>query len=256
MTRVLVTGGTGVLGRALVPRLVNAGYMVRIMSRRNQPPSAGMEWAQSDLLTGRGLPEAVAGAQTIVHAATSPFIHTRQVDIDGTRRLVEIARANGVSHFVYISIVGIERIPYYYYQHKVTAESIVASSGVPWSILRATQFHALLDGWFQPLARLPIALFPTDFKYQPIDEGEVADRLCECVMAGPSGRLSDVGGPEVLYTGDMARVWFESRGLRRRVIHLPMPGTFADALRRGYATCPDRAIGKTTWTEWVRRKYK
>ncbi len=258
MTRVLVTGGTGVLGRELVPRLKNAGYTVRVMSRRARRPDEWpeVEWAQADLETGQGLAEALSGVNVIVNAATSPSRHTWQVDVDGVRRLLEKAEGSGVAHVLHVSIVGIERVPHPYYRPKVAAEAVVTERGVPWSILRATQFHPLLDGVLQPFARLPIVPLATDFQFQPIDPGEVAARLVECVAQGPGGRLPDIGGPEVLRFGDMARAWFGARGLRRPIIHVPLPVAYAKGYRNGYNTCPEQKYGKVTWAEWVRRKYK
>jgi uncharacterized protein YbjT (DUF2867 family) len=259
MTRVLVTGGAGVLGRELVPRLMRAGYTVRVMSRRERQPGEWpeVEWAQADLETGRGLAEAIAGAQIVVHAASNAAYHTRVIDVEGTRRLLEKAKAaGGVGHCLYVSIVGIERVPLPYYRHKLAAEGVVAEGGVPWTILRATQFHTLIDGRLHAATRgpWPLALLPTDLKFQPIDTGEAADRICECVAAGPGGRAPDIGGPEVLTFGEMAQVWLAARGMRRPVLHLPWPGGFASAVRRGYLTCPEQKYGKITWAEWVKRK--
>jgi uncharacterized protein YbjT (DUF2867 family) len=257
MTRILVTGGSGVLGRQVVTRLKGAGYTTRIVSRRRQPVNltAGVEWAQVDVAAGIGLAEAVAGMDVIIHAATSPFRRARQVEVDGTRRVLEEARRANVSHLIYVSIAGIERVPFPYYKHKLTAEAVVANGAVPWTILRATQFHNLLDRFFQPIARLPFALLPTDFQFQPVDSGEVADRLCEVVAAGPSGRAPDFGGPEVQRVAEQVQTWLRARGLRRPVIHLPLPGKTADAFRRGYVTNPDHRQGKITWSEWVQRQY-
>jgi len=257
MTRVLVTGGTGVLGRELTPRLQAAGHTVRILSRRPRPANlpTGQEWAQGDIETGAGLKEALAGVETIVHAATSPFTRTQQVDVQGTSRLLELARAASVNHFVHVSIVGIERIPFPYYQHKVAGETSVMNGSMPWTILRATQFHNLLDGFLQPLAKFPIGFAFTDFKFQPVDVSEVAEALVRCAGASPAGCLPDMGGPEVLKLGEMARVWLEARGKRTRVINFPLPGGFAHALRNGYNTCPENRQGKVTWAEWVRRRY-
>jgi uncharacterized protein YbjT (DUF2867 family) len=256
MTRVLVTGGTGVLGRDVVQKLASDNYIVRVMSRRAAASAtAQAEWAQADLETGAGLREALEGVDVVVHAATSPFNRTTQVDVEGTKRLVDQARSAGVAHFVHVSIVGIERIPYPYYRYKVAGEAIVRESGVPWSILRATQFHTLLDGFLRQANRLPLFMLPTDLKFQPIDAGEVAARLRECVAAGPGGRVADIGGPEVLAFGDMARAWIAARGRRRRIFHLPLPGKFAAALRQERNTCPDRRYGRITWAEWLQKTY-
>ena len=260
MTKVLVTGGAGRLGNKVVKELTETGYSVRIMGRKRQPTNllSATEWAQADLETGQGITDAVAGIDVIVHAASSPFKHTQQIDVDGTRLLLEQARVAGVAHVIYISIVGIDRIPYHYYRAKLAAEELVKNSGIPWSLLRATQFHYLVDLSFQATTKVPlVTLLPTDLQCQSIAESEVASRLCEIVVAGPSGRLADLGGPEVLTTGEMARTWLMLREMHRSVLPLHLPGKVAQGFRRGYNTCPDQPVrGHITWTEWVQSKYE
>jgi uncharacterized protein YbjT (DUF2867 family) len=259
MTNVLVTGGAGRLGSKVVKELTATGYRVRIMSRKRQPPNvlSTTEWAQADLETGQGIADAVTGIDVVVHAASSPFKHTRRIDIVGTQLLLEQARVAGVAHVIYISIVGIDRIPYSYYRAKLAAEELVKNSGLPWSLLRATQFHYLVDLFFQAATKLPlVTLLPTDLQCQSIAESEVASRLCELVAAGPLGRLADLGGPEVLTTGEMMDSWLKLRRLHRRVLPFHVPGTVAQGFRCGYNTCPDQSVhGRITWTEWVQSTY-
>ena len=260
MTNVLVTGGTGRLGSKVVKELTATGYRVRITSRKPQPSNvlSTTEWVQADLETGQGIADAVTGIDVVVHAASSPFKHTRQIDIDGTRLLLEQARAAGVAHVIYISIVGIDRIPYSYYHAKLAAEELVQNSSIPWSLLRATQFHYLVDLFFQAATKLPVVtLLPTELQCQSIAESEVASRLCDLVATGPRGRLPDLGGPEVLTAGEMAHTWLKLRGLHRRVLPLHVPGKVAQGFRCGYNTCPDQPVrGRITWTEWVQSKYE
>ncbi|HKF35898.1 MAG TPA: NAD(P)H-binding protein [Ktedonobacteraceae bacterium] len=260
MTNVLVTGGAGRLGRKVVKELTATGYRVRIMSRKPQPANllSATEWAQADLETGLGIADAVTGIDVVVHTASSPFKHTRQIDIDGTRLLLEQARVAGVAHVIYISIAGIDRIPYAYYRAKLAAEELVQKSDIPWSLLRATQFHYLVDRFFQAATKLPlVTLFPTDLQCQSVAESEVASRLCELVAAGPRGRLVDLGGPEVLTAGEMMYNWLKLRGLHRRVLPFHVPGKVAQGFRRGYNTCPDQPVhGRITWTEWVQSKHE
>src|SRR5690242_9260637 len=104
MSTVLVTGSTGDLGAALVPALRAAGHKVRAMSRTEGD-------VQADLATGAGLTEAVAGCEVVVHAASDPAGDPQATDVAGTRRLVETCQAEGVSHLLYVSIVGVDRNP-------------------------------------------------------------------------------------------------------------------------------------------------
>ena len=257
MPRVLITGGTGTLGRELVPRFATARHDVRILSRRPAPPDKHptAEWAQAQIENGEGLPEAVQGVDTIVHCASSPFRQTEAVDVDGTERLLKAAREAGVSHLFYISIVGIDRIPLPYYKHKLAAEALVQEGGVPWSILRATQFHYLIDGFLGTLLRLPVGLVPTSFRFQPIYAGDVADRMVEDASGDPAGRLPDLGGPEVFTMGELARTWLAARRLRRWIAPLPLFGKVAAGFKAGYNCTPENAYGKVTWIDWLRTKY-
>lgn len=256
MTRILVTGGAGALGREMVSRLVKRGEIVRVMSRRSRPAAqpAEIEWAQTDLGKGTGISEAVAGVDTIVHSASN-FLASGKVDVAGTKLLLEAARAAGVSHILYVSIVGIERNPFAYYQNKLKAEELVRESGIPWSIQRAAQFHPFIDLILRAGVHWPFALLPTDFQFQPMDIREAAGRIVESVAAGPAGWLPDIGGPEVRTLGDLARPWMEARGRRRLIVPLPLPGKTAAAFRRGYITCPEHKDGTITWEEWLQETY-
>lgn len=255
--RVLVTGGTGVLGQALVPLLTQAGERVRIMSRQPAPSGTAYEWAQADLATGKGVEAAATGIDVIVHAASNPVRQTEKVDVRGTERMLRAARPAGVSHFIYISITGIDRIPFAYYQHKLAAEELVAAGPVPWTIVRATQFHEFLDRILGGVARLPLLMpLPTDLQFQPVAADEVAVQLAQVVQGDPAGQLPDVGGPQVHTLGDLARSWLDIRGRRRLIVPVPLAGKTAAAFRSGHATVPERKVGRTTWEAWLRREYR
>lgn len=255
MKRVLLTGGTGHLGRELAPRLQSAGYIVRIMSRRahHLGEGQGLEWAQASLETGAGLAEAVESASIVLHAASSPT--KRQVDIDGTGRLLDHARAAGVEHFVYISIIGIEQIDFAYYKSKLAAERLIEASSVPWSIQRATQFHEFIDRLLRPQRRLPVLLVPRNWQFQSVSAREVAQRLAAIVQQGPSGRLPDVGGPELLRLEQMTRLWLAAQGWRRPLIQLPVPGGLSKGFSQSLNTTQNKPFGTFTWAQWLEWRY-
>lgn len=255
---ILVTGGTGTLGRVFASAAAQAGHDVRIMSRRTRPTweaahlgVAAPGWAQADLKTGEGVREAVEGMDAVLHAATSPGLGAKKVDVEGTRRLLDAAQAAGVGHFMYPSIVGIDEIPLGYYRRKREAERLVKESPVPHTLLRATQFHAFVDQVFSALASLPlVALLPTDFQMQSVAASEVAQHLARHVER-PGERLADFGGPEVSSVGEQARIWLEAHAKRRRLVRLPLPGKTARAFRRGANTAPQHRQGEITWREWL-----
>lgn len=250
--RVLVTGGQGTLGSELVPRLQQNGYRVRITSRKARPDNAeaDLEWAQVMMETAEGWAAALADVDTVVHAATSPF--KRGADVEGTRNLLHQAAEGGVSHIVYISIVGVDKKDWFYYEDKFESEQLIAHSGIEFSILRTTQFHdfvhRLLDEMF---LRLPIGFLPRNWRMQPIDTGEVAELLLGAVQRGPEGHLPEAGGPEILGFEEMADVWMEAHG-RRPVVRLPLPFLMGRAFTTDHVLTPDRRVGRRTWREWVR----
>ncbi len=211
---VLVTGGTGALGHRVVKRLRDCGHLARVLSRR---PGGGEDWVRGDLATGAGLAEAVKGMEGVVHAgsATTRFWKTHATDVEGTRRLLEPAREAGVRHFVYVSIVGMEGIASNpYYRYKLAAEAIVREGMVPWSILRATQFHTMMDMLLGVFSRLPgLAMVPFSWRFQPVDTTDVAARVVDVVTGEPAGMLPDYGGPEVRDFKSLAASWLKARKL-------------------------------------------
>ena len=250
VSEILVTGGTGSLGRRVVERLrsAGAGRDVRVLSRSGRAGTV-----RADLLTGEGLEEGVEGIDVIVHCASSPR-KTRQTDVEGTERLLRAAGRAGISHFVFISIVGVDRNPYFpYYRMKLEVERVLEGSPVPWTILRATQFHEFVLRVVQLLDRIPVMMAPRGFLLQPIDIGEVADRLVELALADPAGRVPDVGGPEVRTMAELASAYFEVVGQSRRVVEVPLPGKTARAIRGGAQLCPERRYGKIRWGEFLRQ---
>ena len=257
MAKILLTGGTGVLGRELKPRLIKAGHSVRLMSRRMPLPGEDqeIEWAKADLEKGEGLASALSDVEVVLHAASSATRRTHQIDVEGTSRLLEASKRSGVQHFFYISIVGIEKIPQKYYKHKLFTEQLIESSDLPFTILRATQFHTLIDQSLGFQKRLPFMLVPKDYKFQVIDPGEVARHIVALLPSGPSGRVPDIGGPEVLELGEMTRVWLQAQEKPRRIINLPLFGEAASGFRQGFNTTPKNSIGKITWQDWVNSKF-
>jgi uncharacterized protein YbjT (DUF2867 family) len=147
-TRILVTGGTGTLGRIVVDHVLTAGADVRVLSRGRRPHHPDVEHVTGDVRSGDGLDAAVAGVDTIVAC------------VDPIQQLVDAAKRAGSPHLVYISIVGIDRVPFPYYRHKLADEQLIAASGLPWTVLRATQFHDLIAVIMRMLAKRPTGRCP------------------------------------------------------------------------------------------------
>ncbi|MHC3470263.1 SDR family oxidoreductase [Streptomyces sp. 7R007] len=244
---ILVTGGTGTLGRPVVARLLDAGRTVRVMSRGGRKPEAG-EPVVADLLSGQGVAEAVRGAGTIVHCATTS---NGKKDVAATERLVAEAKKAGTRHLVYISIVGCDRVPFSYFKGKLECERLVGDSGIPYTILRATQFHDFVRAIFDGTSRMPLMMLAPAFSYQTISAEEVADRLAELALGGPAGRVTDMGGPQVRRATELARAYLAAQGRSRKVVPLRLPGRTFRAFRDGGHLTTAHAVGKGTFEDYL-----
>lgn len=241
MTTILVTGGTGTLGRLVTERLRADRHEVRVLSRHAQP--YGVDLREG----GAALDAAVEGVDTIVHCATTQT----GGDEKAAANLIAAARRAGVGHLVYISIVGIDQVPFPYYRIKLAVEKQIEESGLGWTVLRATQFHDLLVMFFRAVSKLPVMPLPAGVSDQPIEVGEVADRLAELASAEPAGRVDDMGGPEVRTFDALARAYLKATGRRRVVVNVRLWGKAYRAFRAGGHLAPERAVGKGTFEEYV-----
>ena len=255
---ILVTGGTGIIGRLVVNRLVNAGQHVRILSRAaaDQGDAADrIEYAVGDLATGDGVDAAVGGTEIIVHLAG-----TSKGDEVKARNLVEAASRALTRHIVYISVVGDEAIPivsavdramFGYFASKQAAGRIIAGSGISWTTLHATQVHDLAFKTAEAMAKLPVIPVPAGFRFQPIDADEVAARLVELALGEPAGLVPDLGGPRIYDMADLVRSYLQATGKHRLIVSMPTPGASARAVRDGANLAPERAVGHRTWEQFL-----
>lgn len=263
MSRILVAGGTGALGSAVVEALKKTDHRIRIMSRRPAPADLdpSIEWAQADVTREDGLRSALAGVERVVNCVGyAPDIY--ETDVVGVQRLAETARVAGVRHFFHISIVGIDQIDFDYYRYKLSAEARVIQSGVPYSIQRVTQFHSLLERLMSQMQRRDGSyVLPTDraARFQLIDTRDVAAYILPLVEAAPAEYLPDVGGPEILNVEQIARVFLRAQGEPDPTLLDPASGFFSpaavEAFRAGLNTAPDNPYGQITWADYVRERY-
>lgn len=246
---ILVTGGTGTLGRAVVARLsAGGGHDVAVFSRqRSAPAGLHARWQVGDLHDGEGLDQALAQAGTVIHCASSS--DTR--DIVSSRNLLAAAHRAGSPHLVYISIVGVDRMSLGYYRAKFEIEQLVADSGLPFTILRATQFHELVLRLFTAQRRSPVVVAPARVSVQPVDAGEVADRLVELATSPPAGQVPDMGGPQIRPVADFARRYLRATGSRRPAVTVPVPGTIMREFRQGRHLAPEYATGQRTFDDFL-----
>lgn len=264
-TSVLVTGGTGTVGRTLVPILREAGTGVRVLSRQDRPDDDGVRFFRADLTRPAGalrtrLAEALDGVDTVVHLAGDGRNNEAI-----TRALVEAVERSAVRHLVHLSVVGADRVPsarvpgggmLAYYPSKAAAERVVDASSVPSTTLRATQFHELAFAVARILTRSPLVPAPSNFRFQTIAAREVAERVADLALGAPAGRVPDLGGPQVRTFDELLRGYLHAAGERRVIVPLWTFGAPARAYRRGANLALDRAVGRQTWEEFLRESFR
>lgn len=251
---VLVTGGTGTLGRLVVARLHEAGRDVRVLSRHDRDPEPGIEFVVGDLATGDGIEAAVEGRDIIVHCAGSA-----KGDEAKAQNLVDAASGASARHLVFVSVVGADRIPvvsgvdraiYGYFAQKFAAERAVIDCAIPWTMVRSTQFHDLILTTMQQMTKLPVIPVPA-VRFQPIDADEVAARLVELALGPPAGLVPEMGGPRVWALEELVRSYLNARGKRRPLLRVRQPGEAARAFREGANLAANQAVGRRTWDEFL-----
>ncbi len=243
--RLVVAGGTGLVGRKVVAVATDRGHDVKVLSR-----ATGV-----DLTTGAGLADALTGADVVIDVSNSASISesgSRSFFDAATPRLLQAEQNAGVQHHVVLSIVGIDRAPYGYYAGKLTQEKHVLAGPVPFTLQRATQFHEFAAQIFASMGWGPLhAAFR--MRTQPVAAAEVAAALVDRAEADPAGRATDLAGPQEEQLSQMVRAYARTRGHRGVVVSVSMPGKLGRAQRDGSLLPGAGAqLGSQTFGEWLR----
>ncbi|MGW6201009.1 SDR family oxidoreductase [Kribbella sp. NPDC055110] len=247
MSTILVTGGTGTIGRQVVPLLQAAGSKVGVLSRHAGDRGDGVEYLAVDLLNGEGLDRAVDGVDVILHLAGGP-----KGDELGTRNLVEAAERAKVGHLVHISVTAVDQLPLTYFKSKLGAEQAVRASSVPWTVLRVAQLHDFAWNTLQAMAKLPVLPMPGGLRLQPVDGRDVAERLAELVLGAPQGLVADLVGPKVYSLSELSRDYLRATGKHRLSLPIRVPGKAGKVYRAGSnLTLTGADVGTHTWDEFV-----
>jgi uncharacterized protein YbjT (DUF2867 family) len=232
---IAIVGGTGTVGAVTARELTARGHDVRVLSRH--APEYPV-----DLTDGSGLARALAGVRVVVDASQGG----RGVLVEGAARLLAAEREAGVAHHVGVSIIGVDRVGGRYYRNKLDQEAEIVRSGVPWTIVRATQFHTLVARTFASSARLGV-LPSVHAPLQPVDPREVGRVLADTAEAEPSLAITQFAGPEVVSARELAQRWRESTGSHALSLRLPIPRS----VRSGGLTNPAAWRGKVTFDAWL-----
>ncbi|WP_066293715.1 SDR family oxidoreductase [Arthrobacter sp. B6] len=241
---IAVAGGTGIVGRHVVRIAKERGHNVKSLSRRE-----GV-----DLVKGTGVGAALKGVDTVIDVAGLQSIHTKKSTdffMASTENLQQHGKAAGVKHHVVLSIVGVDKAPAGLYAGKQAQEEAVRHGDLPWTILRATQFHEFVEQVLGRTAVGPAVLVPK-FRTQPIAAAEVAEALVDAAEAGPQGFLPDLGGPRAERLKDLVEKYLRKKGKKGPVLEITAPGVLWKAMRSG-ALLPaaGAAVGRQTFDEWL-----
>lgn len=242
--RIAVAGGTGLVGRMVVDAARERGYDVVVLSR-----SEG-----ADLTTGAGLVERLTGVDAVID--TTNVTTQKRAEAESffggvTRTLLAAEATAGVGHHVALSIVGIDEVDSGYYAGKRLQERVLTEGQVPWTVLRATQFHEFAEQALHFVTVGPFSLVPRMLS-QPVAAREVAEALVELAAGEPVGHAPELAGPDRLQMVELARRVSKARGLRRRVVPVRLPGAAGRAMRSG-ALLPtgDGPRGRVTFDQWL-----
>lgn len=242
--RIAVAGGTGTVGRRTADAARAAGHDVVVLSR-----GTGV-----DIVTGAGLDAAIEGVDAVIdtaNVATLSAAEATRFFEAATGNLVRAAERSGVAHVVLLSIVGIDRIPHDYYAGKLAQEAVVQSASVPWTILRATQFHEFAGQLFERAKLGPLHVAPRA-RVQPIAAREVGEHLA-ALAAGPAqARAADLAGPREERLDEMVKAYARRVGHRGWVPSVSLPGAQMKGMRSGLALpAPGAILGAETFGEWL-----
>ena len=243
--KIVVIGGSGLIGKQLATLLRQAGHAVTAAS-----PSSGV-----NAVTGEGLSAALAGAQVVVDVSNSPSFEDEAVMHffrTSTRNLLDASARAGVGHFVALSVVGAERVPASgYFRAKVAQEALIQEGRVPYTLVRATQFHEFLMSIAHVATEGQTVRLPSA-PLQPIAASDVAAALAEVAVQAPVNGTCEVAGPEAVPLDQLIRRVFQARQDAREVVSDPRATYFGsplegDALIPG----PGARIGKITLGQWL-----
>jgi uncharacterized protein YbjT (DUF2867 family) len=221
------------------------------LTRHPQANQPGIEHVKADTVSGEGLADALDGVEVVLHLAGGA-----KGDDAAARNLTVAAKGTGVRHLILISVTGAERMPIGYFRQKAEAERIVAASGIPWTVLRAAQLHELVLPLVRGMSKMPLLPTPGGLRFEPVHVDEVAARLSVLTLGAPAGRVADIAGPEVMTVRELADVYAESNGRRRRTgIPVRIPGAIGRAYRSGDNLAgPTAQRGDRTWRDFLRER--
>jgi uncharacterized protein YbjT (DUF2867 family) len=245
--KIVVIGGTGLIGSKTVAILRQRGHEVVAAS-----PNTGV-----NTITGEGLKQAMAGAQVVIDLANSPSFEDKAVleffETSG-RNLLAAEAAAGVRYHVALSIVGIDRNPEIgYFRAKVAQEKLIQASGIPYTIIRSTQFMEFLGGIAASSADGNIVRISPGL-FQPIAADDVAGVVADVALAAPRNGIFEIAGPERAPFNEIVARYLKAVGDAREVVSDPEARYYGGRVEdHSLVPLGEARLGRTSLSEWVRR---
>lgn len=253
MSRILITGGTGRLGSVLTNQLLQLNHDVYVLSSQEHSTlPVPIKIIKGDLTTMASL-QYLGDYEVVVHCASNP-LHYRSVDVDGSINLLRALHKHQPQHFIYVSIVGVERSINPYYLAKREVEKMIMDVGFNWSILRATQFHHFVLNMFIKPFDHPTndtIVIPAGLVFQSVDLSDVVASLIEIIQHPPTQSISTIVGPERLTIEDMTQDYLEVFNLDASVDAIPMEGELYMLFRSGTNLGTGERKGKISWRTYL-----
>ncbi|WP_223628212.1 SDR family oxidoreductase [Microbacterium sp. EST19A] len=242
--KIAIAGGTGTVGRHVVAVARERGHDVVVLTRSN-----GV-----NLMTGAGLAPSLDGVEVVVDVSstlTQSAKKSREFYETATTNLLAAEKRAAVPHHVALSIVGSDKAPFGYYAGKEVQEQLVTAGPIPWTIVRATQFHEFAQQLFSQMRFGPVTVVPKMVS-QPVAARDVGEYLISLAESDPAGRPADLAGPEVLQMVDMVKAYAAAVGKPGPTLEVSLPGGFGRAMRDGtLLPTPGARLGRTTFQQWV-----
>lgn len=248
---ILITGGTGLLGKMVCQILDRKGVSYQIATHQKPGP---INSVFMDLRTGEGMDQAIEYKNIILHLA-SDKTHPDH-DVQGTALLLRsIHMKRKAPHFIYISIVGVEQLALPYFKQKAKVEQLVTQSGLPFSIIKATQFHEYIDHLLSSFFRFGLGLLPKKVLVQPVSVAIIAEALVALCFNNPTFQGQLLGGPEVLNIEELATVWLKAQKKSNKYVSFSLWGDTGKKLKAGVLTCPKNMQAGLSWSSWLKEEY-
>lgn len=255
MKKILITGGTGNLGKVIVDLLGKTGSGVFVLtSQDGLQDSQNIRFIKGDLTDKDSLVDLKNQFDIIIHCASNA-LNSEAIDINGSRNLLDTVIYGKPEHFIYISIAGVDKSSFKYYQNKNRVENFIKESGIPYTIIRATQFHDLvLQRIIKPIAGVngKKLLIPQNLRFQSIDKKDVAQKVYEVTGQNPENEIICIGGPEILSLEKMIDIYLTLLNRDEITESIPPYNELQKIFTTGINLCPENKYGTITWSDYLK----